>query len=105
MRMTKLFAALAAAMIMASGCSVMRGQQGAGDYVDDAALTARVKAALIDDETVKAREFNVDVYQGAVTLSGTANSNEERDKAASIARQVPGVKSVNNSIRVASSSE
>jgi hyperosmotically inducible periplasmic protein len=101
MRSAMKFVALAAtALLVATGCNVMRGEQSAGDYVDDATLTARVKAALMDDEQVKGTNFNVDVYQGKVTLSGVTDSRDQASRAQQIARQVPGVKGVDSTIRV-----
>ncbi len=104
MRSFKLAAATAAALLVLSGCNVMRGETSAGEYVDDAALTARVKAALLDDEQVKGTLFNVDVNQGKVTLSGTAENATEAKRAEQIARQVPGVKGVESTIRVSQAS-
>jgi hyperosmotically inducible periplasmic protein len=83
----------------------MRGDQEAGDYVDDAALTARVKAALLDDEQVAGTRFDVNVYQGKVTLSGVTDKPEEARRAEQIAREVPGVQSVESNIRVAQAEE
>jgi hyperosmotically inducible protein len=100
----KIAAVTAAAIFAISGCSVMRGDQTTGDYVDDAALTARVKAALLDDEQVKGTMFNVDVNQGKVTLSGTAQNATEAKRAEQIARQTPGVKGVESTIRVSQAS-
>jgi hyperosmotically inducible periplasmic protein len=96
----KLAALAAAALLAATGCNVMRGDQSTTAYVDDATLTARVKAALLDDDKVKGTNFNVDVYQGKVTLSGVTDSREEARRAEQIARQTPGVKGVESSIRV-----
>jgi hyperosmotically inducible protein len=98
----KLVALAAAALLVTTGCNVMRGDQTTGEYVDDAALTARVKAALLDDEQVSGTSFDVNVYQGKVTLAGVADSAEEAKRAEQIARQTPGVKSVESTIRVAS---
>jgi hyperosmotically inducible protein len=91
----------AAAMFLATGCNVMRGDQEAGAYVDDAALTARVKAALLDDEQVAGTRFDVNVFQGRVTLSGVTSDPAEARRAEEIARNVEGVKSVESHIRVA----
>lgn len=105
MRIALKAAALAAAAVMATattGCAVMKGEQSVKGYADDATLTAEVKAAFARDNTVKATDINVDVNQGRVTLTGAVESEAERTKAASIARQVPGVKSVNSALRVAS---
>jgi hyperosmotically inducible periplasmic protein len=100
MRITMKIVALAAAALLATGCNVMRGQQTPSDYADDAALTARVKAALLDDEQVKGTQFNVDVYNGKVTLSGVTDNAAQAKRAEQIAKQTPGVKSVESAIRV-----
>jgi len=71
--------------------------------VGDAELTARVKSAVLA-EPMTALLFNVNVSGGVVTLSGTADSAETRDKAARAAAAVEGVKSVNNKIVVISAS-
>ncbi len=106
MRIALKAAALAAAAILATattGCAVMKGQQSVKGYADDATLTAEIKAAFARDKDVKATEINVDVNQARVTLTGQVDSDAMRTRAASIARQVPGVKSVNSSaLRVAS---
>ena len=69
----------------------------------DAELAAKVKSAVLA-EPLSALLFNVNVANGVVTLSGTADSTETRDKAARAASGVEGVKSVNNKIAVISGS-
>jgi osmotically-inducible protein OsmY len=104
MRIALKVAALAATALLAAGCNVMRGDETSTNYADDAALTARVKGALLDDEYIKGAQFNVDVYQGKVTLSGLAADAEEAQRAEQIAKQTPGVISVESAIRVADAS-
>jgi osmotically-inducible protein OsmY len=104
MRIAFKVAALAVAAILASGCNVIRSNETSSDYADDAALTARVKAALSDDESIKGTELNVDVYKGRVTLSGIAEDANEAKRAEEIAKQTPGVQSVESAIRVADAS-
>ena len=106
MRFVKVAAVAILAALPMAGCSMIQGDQSAGQYADDAALTARVKAALLDDEQVAGTSINVNVYNGEVTLAGFADTEAQRQRAAEIARQVPGVKSVeSNSIRVASAED
>ena len=93
--------ALLAAALLASGCNVIRGNETTSDYADDAALTSRVKAALIADEQIKGTQLNVDVYKGRVTLSGLAHDASDAKRAEQIAKQTPGVQSVESAIRVA----
>jgi hyperosmotically inducible protein len=72
----------------------------AGELIDDAALTARVKAALIDDEAAKSREIDVKTRDGVVQLSGFVESEESRRTAEEVARSVEGVSEVRNALIV-----
>ena len=94
------FAALAGITIIGSGCAVGRGQQTAGAYVDDAAITTTVKAKFAEDKTVSATSISVETLNGTVQLSGFAKSNTEKMQAENIARGVKNVKSVRNDIAV-----
>lgn len=94
------FAALAGITIIGSGCSVGRGQQTAGSYVDDAAITTSVKAKFAEDKTVSATSLSVETLNGTVQLSGFAKSTAEKMQAEKIARGVSNVKSVRNDIVV-----
>jgi hyperosmotically inducible protein len=95
-------AAFTAAALLLGGCNAMKGTETTGQYVDDATLTARAKSALISDKNVSATDFHLEVYQGNVTISGVAKTAEESKRAEEDIRKVPGVKSVNNAVRVAS---
>ncbi len=92
------FAALAGITIIGSGCAVGRGQQTAGAYVDDAAITTAVKAKFAEDKTVSATSISVETLNGTVQLSGFAKSGAEKMQADNIARGVKNVKSVRNDI-------
>jgi len=74
--------------------------RGSSSAMGDAGLTAKVKTQLIKDKDVSAMNVNVDTSNGVVTLTGTAKSRMEADKAARLARSVEGVKSVNNKLQV-----
>jgi hypothetical protein len=75
----------------------------AGDAVGDAALTAKVKTALIADPDVKALQIDVDTKNGVVSLNGTADQRANAEKAVSIAKGIDGVKSVEDHLSVKSS--
>lgn len=90
----------AALAVGATGCAVMDGQQSAGAYTSDAAITAKVKAKFVEDPVVSAMRLNVDTMNGVVQLSGFAKSAEEERRAISLAREVEGVKSVRDAIQV-----
>jgi osmotically-inducible protein OsmY len=68
--------------------------------IDDASITASVKSKLLADAQVRGLAIDVDTERGEVTLTGTARTQAERAKAEAIARQVDGVRSVVNGIKV-----
>lgn len=71
-------------------------------WVKDSVITAKIKARYVEDKLVSVRSIRVDTDdKGKVQLSGTAKSQAEKRKAAEIAKNVEGVVSVDNRIRVA----
>lgn len=81
-----------------SACAPSGTHRGTGEYIDDTAITARVKTALATDPQAKATEVQVETFRGTVQLSGFVESSESAARAAQLARDVPGVKSVRNSM-------
>jgi osmotically-inducible protein OsmY len=71
-----------------------------GEYVDDAVITSKVKAAVLADSSLKSAEINVETYKGIVQLTGFVRSRADIDKAVSVARSVKGVTSVKNDMIV-----
>ncbi|HSN70961.1 MAG TPA: BON domain-containing protein [Steroidobacteraceae bacterium] len=78
----------------------VRGDETAGAIVDDTVITAKVKSALVENDTTKAHEINVESQDGVVQLSGFVDSEAQKSKAAEIARDIEGVTSVRNQIDV-----
>ena len=87
---------LAAAALSLTACAPTAHQQGTGEYIDDAVITSKVKAAFAADPTVKATEVQVETFKGTVQLSGFVESRESAQKAVQLARDVKGVKEVRN---------
>jgi hyperosmotically inducible periplasmic protein len=79
---------------------VQEGSRTVGMVVDDATLTAKVKTALIGNEATKAHEINVSTREGVVQLSGFVETNTAKSTAESLARNVTGVRSVDNQLEV-----
>ncbi|MEK6592528.1 MAG: BON domain-containing protein [Pseudomonadota bacterium] len=75
-----------------------------GDAVENAALTARVKAALIAEPSIKGLAIDVDSKDGIVTLFGTVDNLANRDKVTHVASGVEGVRSVLNNVKIISGS-
>lgn len=100
-----LVAAIAASALIAGGCASHRDSgstnRTAGTVVDDAGLTAKVKAEIAKDVGAgTAANVNVTTYKGTVQLSGFVDSQAKADQAVSAARRVSGVQTVRNDIQV-----
>lgn len=93
-------AILAGATLAGTGCSVIRGQETAGGYVDDASITTAIKSKFVENKTVDAAAINVHTLNGTVQLSGFAKSASEKAQAEQIARNTRGVRTVHDDIIV-----
>ncbi len=98
MKIAQRFTAIlvAAAALSLSACAPTATSEGTGEYIDDAVITSKVKAAFAADPTVKATEVQVETFKGRVQLSGFVESRESAQKAVQLARDVKGVKEVRN---------
>lgn len=76
------------------------GERSAGRVVDDAAITAKVKSALIANPLTKAHQINVDTENSTVALSGFVDSDAAKKEAAKVAQGINGVASVENKLEV-----
>lgn len=91
---------MAVTLMAVVGCASSSKQESAGEYVDDSVITTKVKAAILDEPTLKVFEINVETFKGVVQLSGFVSSQAAVSKASEVARHVRGVKSVKNDIRL-----
>ncbi|GAB7196312.1 molecular chaperone OsmY [Dickeya oryzae] len=83
-----------------AGKTIDNSVQKATNYVDDSTLTARVKSALLKDETLDSNDISVSTHDGVVTLSGFIASQQMATGAVKIAAQTEGVKSVSDKLQV-----
>jgi hyperosmotically inducible protein len=72
----------------------------AKETASEAALTSKIKAKMMLDDSVKARAIDVTTDGSTVTLSGTVGSVREHDRAAQLARETAGVTQVVDHLRV-----
>ena len=86
-----------------AGDKMAASTQKAGDKLDDAAITTKVKTALMAEPGLRSLEINVDTRDNVVTLNGTVDSQEKKQRAMQIAQGVEGVKSVSDNLVVKSS--
>jgi hyperosmotically inducible periplasmic protein len=68
--------------------------------VDQGSLTLKIKSKMTLDDLVKARTINVDTTGSVVTLTGTVESNQERERAVRLARETAGVTNVVDKLQV-----
>lgn len=62
-----------------------------GDTLEQGSLTAKIKAKMVLDDLVQARDINVTTTGTSVTLTGTVHSEKERERAVALARETEGV--------------
>ena len=72
----------------------------AGQAIDDATITAAVKAGIFAEPGLKVLKIDVYTRDGTVTLTGSADSQENVEKATTVASSIEGVKLVDNRIAI-----
>lgn len=82
------------------GCAASSTQESTGQYIDDATITTKVKAAIFNEPTLKSAEINVETFKGSVQLSGFVSSRADIDTAVKLTRKIEGVKEVHNSMKM-----
>ena len=70
------------------------------DSAQEAALTSKIKAKMVLDDTIKARSIDVSTDGTTVTVSGVVRSAAERDRALQLARETTGVTEVKDRLKI-----
>ncbi|MGD9849680.1 MAG: BON domain-containing protein [Nitrospirales bacterium] len=81
------------------GCQSMTGQT-TGEYIDDAGLTAAVKTKMTNRQVSSLTRVEVETVNGVVHLTGVVKSDAEKAEASRLAKEVKGVKRVDNDLTV-----
>lgn len=76
-----------------------------GNFMDDSAITAKVKAALVDHDSIKSTDISVKTDKKVVTLSGFVESQAQAEQAVTVAKGVEGVSSVSDKLHVRNGSD
>ncbi|HWQ68951.1 MAG TPA: BON domain-containing protein [Patescibacteria group bacterium] len=96
--MSRTRAALVAILIIAfpllQACAATATRESTGEYLDDTAVTAKVKTALLGDPIVSGFAISVETFRGRVILSGFVSSQAQIDRAVALAREISGVREV-----------
>lgn len=80
--------------------NIDRSMNKVDNYMDDSTVTAKVKAALVGDETIVSSDISVNTHKSVVTLSGFVSTQQQAEKAVMLAGRTDGVKSVSDKLHV-----
>jgi hyperosmotically inducible periplasmic protein len=100
MARTKFAAVSVAALLALAACAPIEGRETAGQYVDDATISSKIRAELVKDQALKAFDIHVETLQGVVQLSGFVGSPTQKAEAENIVRSVRGVRGLQDNIIV-----
>jgi len=90
---------LSLSLLTVVGCQATTGKT-AGQNISDSSITASVQGKLTADRASNFTRVDVDTERGVVNLSGVVQTAEQKARAAELARQVEGVKRVNNNLQI-----
>ena len=91
--------------VESAGQKVDSSMNKVGNFMDDSTITAKVKAALVDHDSIKSTDISVKTDQKVVTLSGFVESQAQAEEAVKVAKGVEGVTSVSDKLHVRDSKE
>ncbi|WP_312629917.1 molecular chaperone OsmY [Scandinavium sp.] len=83
-----------------AGQKVDSSMSKVGGFMDDSSITAKVKAALVDHDSIKSTDISVKTDNKVVTLSGFVESQAQAEEAVKVAKGVEGVASVSDKLHV-----
>ena len=83
-----------------TACAAVNGQESGKEYISDASITTKVKANIINEQSLKGFEIHVETMKGTVQLSGFVDNAAQKAQAGQIANAVSGVQAVSNNIQV-----
>ena len=91
--------------VESAGQKVDSSMNKVGNFMDDSTITAKVKAALVDHDSIKSTDISVKTDQKVVTLSGFVESQAQAEEAVKVAKGVEGVTSVSDKLHVRDSKD
>ncbi|NRN14390.1 MULTISPECIES: molecular chaperone OsmY [Serratia] len=83
-----------------AGAKIDSSMKKVDGYMDDSAITAKVKSTLVEDKTIKSSDISVKTEKGTVILSGFVGSQAQAEHAVAVAGKVEGVKTVSDKLHV-----
>jgi len=83
-----------------TGCATSQRSESTGQYVDSSVITTKVKSKILADDLVHGFPITVKTYKNTVQLSGFVNTEQQKERAESIAKSVKGVARVEDALIV-----
>ncbi|MGL5388138.1 MAG: molecular chaperone OsmY [Enterobacterales bacterium] len=90
----------ASGVVDSTGAKIDSSMKKVDNYMDDSAITAKVKSALVDEKAIKSTDISVKTEKGVVMLSGFVATQAQAEQAVEVAGRVEGVKSVSDKLHV-----
>jgi osmotically-inducible protein OsmY len=87
-------------VVSVAGCAGGKTYESTGEYLDDSAITTKVKTSILADSKLKTLQISVETFKGIVQISGFVDSLDQSNRAAEVTRKVKGVKMVHNHLIV-----
>ncbi len=97
-----LLVVMAIALPLLQACAPTATRESTGEYLDDTAITAKIKTKLLGDPTISGFAISVETFRGRVILAGFVNSQAQIDRAIAISREVSGVREVQSAMVIKS---
>ncbi len=85
--------------ILFSGCASMKGES-TGEYIDDATITTKVNAIIVEDPNAHYLKIEVTTTQGDVVLQGFVINRDTEAELVTKIKKIRGVKSVKSLLRI-----
>src|SRR3972149_9614326 len=84
--MVILVAVLTVTGFVLQACAPTATRESTGEYLDDSAITAKIKTKLLGDPVVSGFAVSVETFRGRVVLSGVVHSQTQVDRGGGVAR-------------------
>lgn len=93
-------AGMTLALLALTGCQVPPPQGNTQAAMDDAQMTAEVKAAIMNDAMYKVNQIRVETFNGVVQLSGTVGTRAQAIHVEEMTKTIKGVKEIRDNLEV-----
>ncbi len=91
---------IASALVVLVSCASTEKRESLGEYVDNSAISSKIKTKLISEDNISSTSIDVETYKGHVILSGFVDNEVQKQKALKLAKETKGVVEVKDALIV-----